>query len=208
MKRRETTNTEERELTAKAVKDNCVHLPETIFPFGCRMECVDDRIKEIDRSKHLGMGSILDATPLVWTHLGRFHISRRMVTNGEYLRFLLADRDEEAGTTIFDDPELWNVVWHQTGFAIEEVQTPYVDAEGEMHELPENYAGCMGFVDAYLQSMKSEFERIFLQGGGDDASASDLALVRGESGTKEVRVPMSRILKRLFAVIKHKLSAY
>lgn len=207
MKRREGTTTREQELTAEAVKKDCVHLPETVFPLGCEMEYVDDRIKEIDRSKHLGMGSILDATPLFWAHLHPFHIARRMVTSGQYLRFLQADMDEERGTTIFDDPELWNVVWHQTGFAMEEVQTPYLDAEGELRELPENYAGCVGFVDAYVQSIKSEFERIFLQGGGDDSSGSEMALVRGQDGTKEVRVPMSRVLKRLFALIKHKLSA-
>ena len=195
----------EEELSAEAVKDRCVRLPETIFPLGCRMEYVDDRIKEIDRSKHLGIGSILDATPLTWTHLRGFHMARRMVTNGEYLRFLRAEMDGETGTGVYDDPELWYVVWQETGLAVEEAQTPYLGADGEMHVLPENYVGCAGFVEAYIQSVKFEFERVFLQGGGEETAGSDLALVRGESGTKEVRIPMSRVLKRLFALIKNKL---
>ena len=199
--------TGQEELSDEAVKKKCVRLTETIFPLGCRMECVDDRIKEIDRSKHLGMGSILDATPLVWVHLGGFHITRQMVTNGEYLRFLRAEMDEKTGIGVFDDPGLWSVVWQETGLALEEALMPYLGADGQMHELPENYAGCVGFVDAYIQSVKSEFERVFLQGGGEESSDSDMALVRGDSGTKEVRVPMSRILKRLFALVKYKLAS-
>ena len=54
------------------IKANSVRMPECVFPLGTKLEHVAPELLEIDRKKHLSIGSILDSTPLCWVHLPEF----------------------------------------------------------------------------------------------------------------------------------------
>jgi len=191
------TNSASNLRSVESVRD-MIMFPETVFMLGGSLDRVDERIRDLDAKKRLGIGNVLDATPPVWVHLDAFSIMRKMVTNGEYLEFLSYE-DEEG--RFYDSNELWRHVWAELGFHVDTAQMPYRAADGTVRYYEEMYSACANFIEAYVQSLFHEIQYVFLglpeeHSGGADGSG---AMRPGAGATRD------HILKRLFALIKFKL---
>lgn len=185
-----------------------VSFPETVFMMGCAPDSLEDRIRDLDGKKRLGIGNVLDATPPVWVHLDPFSITRRMVTNGEYAEFLQYT-DEEG--SFYDSPELWRHVWTDLGFHVQSVQMPFRASDGTVHFYEETYTACASFVDAYLQSVYHEIQCVFLgipeerSEPKPDTGIGDIEDFDDRPSRSGPKAPRERVLKKVFAFVKHKL---
>ena len=72
------------------IQTETVILPEAVFLFGAGMGNVSPKLRELDKTRGLSIGNIIYSTPPRWVYLPRFAIQKRMVSNGEYTRFLSA----------------------------------------------------------------------------------------------------------------------
>ncbi|MHC5035963.1 MAG: formylglycine-generating enzyme family protein [Planctomycetota bacterium] len=160
---------EEIELTPESLQNQSTFCPGTIFMLGARLEYLDDRIRQVDQEKHLCLGSILGSTPPVWVHKDGFYISRFMITNGDYRRFVLFAEEDEDGNInrLYDDPELWEYVWSDMNLRLTDLKMTY-KVEDDTETMVENYQGASSFVEAYILSIKYEVERVLAGGMGGE----------------------------------------
>ena len=185
-----------------------VSFPETVFMMGCASEALEERVRDLDGKKRLGIGSVLEATPPAWVHVDPFSIMSRMVTNGEYAEFLQYE-DEEG--SFYDSSELWRHVWTDLGFHIQAVQMPFRASDGTVHFYEETYTACASFVEAYLQSVYHEIQCVFLgipekrRESKPDTGLGDIEDFEEASPGRGTKAPRDHILKRLFAFMKRKL---
>jgi len=158
---------EEIEITKETVQTQSTYCPGTIFMLGARLEFLDDAIRQVDREKHLCLGSILGSTPPVWVHKDGFFMSRWMVTNGDYRRFLMFAEEDEDGNLYrtYDDPDLWDYVWKGMNFRLTDLKITY-KVDDETDQMIENYQGAGSFVEAYILSIRYEVERVLGGEGG------------------------------------------
>lgn len=191
---------------------HCVELPESVFLMGCRYEYLSEPVRDYDRRRHLSLRNVLENTPPVWIHLPQFWMGKRMVTNGEYLRFLEYTEDGANGPErLFDHAGIWRYVWQSLNFRVEKARVPFERAPGDIAEFDEDYSDCQGFVEAFLNSLKFEIQRVLLavDPGGEEAVADEsspfLMVKQHGSTTKKIAVPREEILKRLFALMKYLL---
>ncbi len=185
------------------IKANSVRMPECVFPLGTKLDHVAPEILEVDRKKHLSVGSILDSTPLYWVHLPEYWIGQRMVTNGEYKAFL--SYEEEGGSKLFDMPDLWNYVWSELNFSVRSVKMPMRGADGGTYEFEEDYSDCSGFVEAYVNSLRFEIERILTSSEGSGDSEQVVTIKRKGQKTQQIELPGHELAPRLFAFIRYAL---
>jgi hypothetical protein len=81
-----------------------------------------------------------------------------MVTNGEYLTFLLDESEEDAGG-IYEDSRIWQFVWSDSNFRV--CRHKAYGSQGKSTlRIEEDYTGLKSFVDAFLDSIKFEIERV------------------------------------------------
>jgi formylglycine-generating enzyme required for sulfatase activity len=189
------------------VRANSVRMPECVFPFGTKLEHAAPGLLEVDRKKHLSIGSILDSTPLCWVHLPEFWIGRGMVTNGQYKAFLDYCEDEESGTRLFDLPDVWNYVWSELNYRVHSVKMPMRGSDGRTYEIEEDYSDCSGFVEAYVNSLKFEMKRVLMgseaaDGGGE---GQVVTIKRKGQKTQRIELPGQELVPRLFAYIRYAL---
>jgi formylglycine-generating enzyme required for sulfatase activity len=199
-----TTSDPDKLRSAKAVREDMVRFPETVFMLGGDIASLGNEIRDLDTAKRLGIGNVLDVTPPVWIHLDPFSIGPRMVTNAEYAEFL--NYEDEEGR-FYDSPELWCHVWSELGCHIETVEMPYRAADGEVQYYEETYSACTNFVEAYVQSIMYEIQYVFL-GLPEERTSTSVAmdsLDDGGGGAGAKSVTRDQVLKRLFAFIKFKL---
>ncbi len=197
-------------IDADYVKSNSVLMPESVFPLGTELKYVAPEILEVDCKKHLSIGSILDSTPLRWVHLPEYWIGRRMVTNGEYMAFLNFIYDEEGGKTkLFDLPEFWNYVWSDLNNRLHSVKMPMRAPDGTTYEAEENYSDCSGFVEAYMNSLRFEVERVLTasEGGGDaqEGEREVIKIKRRGQKTQRIELGGQELVPRLFAFMRYAL---
>ncbi len=184
------------------------YMPETVFLMGCDMRHVSERIKALDRAKHLSIGNIIYATPGVWVRIPSFHIQTRMVTNGEYRRFL-QDIGED-GVPIVEQAALWRYVWDDLAMRVQAISMPFRNADGTVTQHEEDYRACRDFLQAYVNSIKFECQRLLISGGepveGEDAAdGGSLTFKSDGSGTQVVPVPRGAVLERLFSLAEYML---
>jgi len=189
------------------IRANSVSMPECIFPLGTQLEYVSPGLLEIDRKKHLSMGSILDSTPLQWVHLSEFMIGRGMVTNGEYKAFLNYKEDEGSETRLFNIPDLWNYVWSELNYRIRSVKMPVRGGDGTTYEVEEDYSDCEGFVEAYINSLRFEAQRVVMTSEANDGDAGQkvVTIKRRGQKTQRIELPGQELVPRLFAFIRYAL---
>ena len=190
--------------SVKTVREGMIGFPETVFLLGGSIPDLDDRVRDLDISKRLGIGNVLDLTPSVWVHLDPFSIGPRMVTNAEYAEFVNY-QDEEG--SFYDSAELWRHVWSELGHHIGTVEMSYRAADGEVRYYEETYSACTNFVEAYAQSIMYEIQYVFL-GLPEERTRGTVEMDAFEEGSTAA-VPKSatrdQVLRRLFAFIKYKL---
>ncbi|MHC4664301.1 MAG: hypothetical protein ACYS8W_21780, partial [Planctomycetota bacterium] len=161
--------------TAESVKADTVSFPESIFLVGGDLEHVPDFLKKLDRQKHICIGNVLDPTPPVWMHLRPFAIGRRLVTNGEYLKFLDAKTEsgeEGSPARFYDDPELWRIVWEDLNLQLTQATMAVMGEGGNVIEFEEVFHDAQNALDAYVTSIKLEIERLLVLQSGAYASDS------------------------------------
>ncbi|MCX7803586.1 MAG: formylglycine-generating enzyme family protein [Planctomycetota bacterium] len=184
-----------------------VHMPETVFLMGCDMRHVAEHIRAMDRARHLSASNIVYATPGVWVHLPSYHIQTRMVTNGEYRRFL-QDVGED-GVPIVDRTDLWRYVWDDLAMRVQSVNMPFRQADGTVTQHEEDYRACRNFLQAYVNSIRFECQRLLISGGEPaeekDSDGSSLAFRSEGDGTVVVSVPRGAVLERLFRLAEYML---
>ncbi len=191
---------------------HCAALPEAIFLLGCKYEYLSENIRDYDRRRHLSLRSVLENTPPVWVRLPAFWIGKRMVSNGEYLRFLEYTEEENgAQVRLYDSAGVWRYVWQSLNHRVEKTRVAFERAPGDIAEFDEDYSDCQGFVEAYLSSLKYEVQRVLLgsDAGGEtavtDESSPFLMVKQHGATTKKIAVPREEILKRIFALLKYLL---
>jgi formylglycine-generating enzyme required for sulfatase activity len=189
------------EINRDYIRSNSIHMPECIFPLGTELENVSPELLEVDRKKHLSIGSILDSTPLHWVHLPDFWIGRRMVTNGEYKAFLNYIGDDESQTKLYDLPELWNYVWSDLKYHVRSVKMPMRSIDGVTYEDEEDYSDCTGLVEAYINSLRFEVNRVLLS---SDSEGSVTVKRRGQK-TQRIELSGVDLVPKLFAYIRYAL---
>ena len=190
--------------SVKVVREGMVSFPETVFQLGGSMADLDSRVRDLDLSKRLGIGNVLEATPSVWVHLEPFSIGSRMVTNAEYVEFVNY-QDEEG--SFYDSAELWRHVWSELGYHVGSVEMPYRAADGEVHYYEETYSACTNFLEAYVQSIMYEIQYVFL-GLPEERTQSTVELDAFDDGSADAapkKATRDQVLKRLFAFVKYKL---
>lgn len=193
------------EIDANYIKTNSVRIPESVFPLGSDLKCVAPEILDVDRKKHLSIGSILDSTPLYWVHIPEHLIGRRMVTNGEYSAFLSYVYGEEGSARLFDLPDLWNYVWSELNFRVESVKMPMRGADGATYETEENYSDCSGFVEAYINSLKFEADRVLMSSDAAGGGGEAVMIKRRGQKTQRIELPGQELVPRLFGFIRYAL---
>ena len=173
------------------IQTETVVLPETIFVFGAGMDNVSQKMRELDKPRGPSIGNIIYSTPPRWVFLPKFAIQKRMVTNGEYKRFLSAFTEN---VYFYNNAEFWYHVWKGMGFNLSTVITPYEVQEGQILEFNEFYSNADTFGEAYITSIGYEVQRA-LQAteGHEDVTPPPNAEVRQD------------VLNRLLTLIKYLL---
>lgn len=188
------------------VKANSVRMHECVFPLGTELEHVAPDLLEVDRRKHLSIGSILDSTPLYWVHLPEYRIGRRMVTNGEYGTFLEHIDPDREGRRLFDLPDMWNYVWSELNYRVGLVKMPMQGSDGATYEIDEDYSDCSGFVEAYVNSLKFEVDRVLLSSEADgDDDRQMITIKRRGRKTQRIELPGHELAPKLFAFVRYAL---
>ena len=172
-------------LTLDYIMSRSVHLPETVFPLGADYRYVSDDIKKVNRRYSLNIDNLLAATPIVWTHLPEYHIGQFLVTNAEY-RVFVASGPKKTEPINYNSPQLWRDVW-DTLYRVVSANIHYKTVSEQVQVQEQNYAGCQSFVEAYIESLKYEIQRV----------------VDRTEGHVTFKDPES--LERLFAFVKFKL---
>ncbi|MFH1422329.1 MAG: SUMF1/EgtB/PvdO family nonheme iron enzyme [Planctomycetota bacterium] len=197
------------EITQDYLLANSVCMSEVVFPLGTKYEYISDTLKELDSKRHLNIANILDATPPYYIHLPQFWVGKKLVTNGEYSAFLHYMDDQ--GKKFYDEPDVWRYIWSTLNYKIENVKMPFRTYDGSTAETEENYSDCESFVEAYLNSLRFEMERVILSREGmsneEQTGASRDVLVVKKSGSKTQCIGVSKgdTLPRFFALAKYKL---
>jgi formylglycine-generating enzyme required for sulfatase activity len=196
-------------ITADYLIADSVCMPETVFPLGTKFEYVSEKLKDLDKKRHLNIANMLDATPPYYVHLPQFWMGKKLVTNGQYRAFICATDSE--GKRFYDAPDVWRYIWGDLNCRLESVKMPFRAPDGTTIEAEENYSDCESFVEAYLNSLKFEMERVILSregvAEGAQAEESGELLVIKKSGSKTQHIEISRadVLSRFFALVKYRL---
>jgi formylglycine-generating enzyme required for sulfatase activity len=130
-----------------------------------------------------------------------------MVTNGEYKAFL--NYCEEDGATPFDFPDLWNYVWSEMNFRVQTVKMPVRGADGATYEVEEDYSDCSGFVEAYINSLKFEIDRVLTSSEAGEAGSGEekqvVTIKRRGQKTQRIELPGLKLVPTLFAFVRYAL---
>jgi formylglycine-generating enzyme required for sulfatase activity len=208
-------------ITAETLKEQSSLIPESVFLLGSRMDYVAEHIRLVDKSKHLGLGNIIDSTPPYWIHLNSFHISNRMVTNADYMKFLHYKSAELSfqgePQRFYNSADLWDAVWTQMDLKISSVRMPMKDKDGQVFEVKEDFVDALNFVHAYVKSLFHEIGRMLMSveeeadepaahPEGDVQSSQEIqSLKRVGKKTQHYVVSKTNVANRLLAYIKWKL---
>lgn len=159
------------------------------------MALVDPDLRLRDHSRRLDLAGLLDATPYHWVWLDDFRISRKMVTNGEYLEFL------SATDGAYEDQSCWRYIWEDQGRKIESHARYDQGSDGQVHHKVELHSDARNFVEAYIDSLTyevtqwSEFEDSPGARVDDDSATGD--------GTVHLDgIARSRTIRRVFDFAK------
>ncbi len=192
-------------MDADYVRTNSVRMPECVFPLGTKLEYVAPELLEVDRKKHLSIGSILDSTPIYWVHLPEFLIGQRMVTNAEYKAFLNYV-EEDGETRLFDLPDLWNYVWSELNYHVRSVKMPMRGGDGGTYEADEDYSDCSGFVEAYINSLRFEANRVLMSSEAAGGLEQQMVTIKRKGQkTQRIELPGQELVPRLFAFVRYAL---
>jgi len=131
----------------------------------------------------LSLNALLDATPPVWVQLPALHVGARLVTNGQYRRFMQAPDPENPDARIADSRALWEYAWHGLGLGIRSRRVPLRDGK-RLGSIEESYDGCATFISAYMRSLRRDVERL-VSGTSLDARAETAG--GGEEGRFRAR---------------------
>lgn len=204
-------------ISVDSLRATSTHCPDAVFPLGANLEHLRPELLDINREKHLSLGSILACTPPRWVYTGGFYLGKRMVTNGEYalfLRYAEADPEAESGySRIYDNPDLWRHVWSTLNYRINALKMPVGEQTGGITTREENYDHVESFIEAYILSIRYEVERLLFAAvdgapapqSGDDEST--MYLHRSGDKTQMVKVPKSEVVERIFSYIHERLWA-
>jgi formylglycine-generating enzyme required for sulfatase activity len=202
--------------TPESVTAGTVAFPDSVALIGSKLEYIPKFLRELDQQKHLCIGNLLDPTPQHWMRIRPFAIGKRLVTNGEYLKFVqarLENVDEGESEFFYDDPELWRMVWEDLNLQITQTTMAVLAEEGEVVEHEEVYHNAINALDAYLISLRMEMERLLLLQTGVYSRESTTTsgtqaigfLKRPGKKTQRFEFTREKRLARLFSLIRLKL---
>ena len=147
----------------QALLSQAVPLQRTVFLMGCALSMVSPQVRARAERRHSSLGSLLAPSPPHWVHMPAFRVARRLVTNGEYRRFLQATTTGEGRMgRIYDDQEMWRYVWKRMGYDLGMQRIWLVRSSGAPTSMDERYDHLDSFLDAYLESLRLETIRVMV----------------------------------------------
>jgi formylglycine-generating enzyme required for sulfatase activity len=183
------------------LEERSVRVPEGVFRYGQDYESVSFALRERDAQQHLGLRSLLKRTPPRWVHTAPFRIGAELVTNGDYLRFLLHEANEAGAGGGYEQLAGWQKVWNEHP-AMGGVLCKRWD-ERSFFEGLESLSSAGGFVEAYLLSLRQEAELLLAEprSGGDSAYTGGLeGEVRGAGmRTQQFAIPPEASVRKAFS---------
>lgn len=142
-------------------------MPGCVFPLGFDSQYLSALVQQRDASRGLCLGALLDSTPLNWVECEPFRIAKQLVTNADYLAFLL-DGEAETEGGFYERSELWQFIWDELNFRITQ-HSESVQQAGKVEAREEDYHGAISFIEAYLELVRFDIGRALL---GQQADSS------------------------------------